>query len=148
MVERTSDYFNHRIDLKIIPFHNRILSLCFYAERLPDKLFIRALEKLLDDENIGGFRTTKYNKVRWRVYGGLLETAIAAALARCGAGTGYQLLASYMEDVHYNLKSFAAAELAEITGKNYGVNPAAWTKYTTGLSYPQPVKKLTKTVEV
>src|SRR5690606_12815575 len=73
MVERTTDYYNHRIDLKIIPFYNRILNLCFYAERIPDPLFIPAFEKLLEDEHIGGFLTTDYDKVRWRVYGGMLE---------------------------------------------------------------------------
>ncbi len=111
MVSRENDYYNGRIDLRIIPFYNRIMNLCFYAERLPDPGFITGFENLLQDENIAGFKTEEYNKTRWRVYGGDLELQIGAALARCGSLVGYRILVDYIDDVHYNFKSFAVSEL-------------------------------------
>ena len=148
MVERTSDYYNGRIDLKIIPFYNRIQNLCFYAERIPDPLFIPSFEKLLKDDNIGGFQTEVYDQVRWRVFGGLLEVSVAAAMARCGAKSGYNLLVNYMDDIHYNFKSFALKELKSLTGANHGYESASWRKVANSLSYPQPVKKIVKAIEV
>lgn len=148
IVKRSNDYYNGRIDLKIIPFYNRILNLCFYAERVPDPSFIPAFEKLLTDENIGGFQTQDYTKVRWRIFGGLLEVSIAAAAARCGSKTGYNLLIGYLEDTHYSFKAFAASELRDLTGKDFGYQAEAWKKYAAKLSYPVPAKKLIKEVEV
>ncbi|TDE18275.1 FAD-dependent oxidoreductase [Dyadobacter psychrotolerans] len=148
MVERTSEYYNGRIDLKIIPFHNRILNLCFYADRVADPKFITAFEKLLTDPNIRGFQTEEYDKVRWRVFGGGLELNIAAALARCGSKTGYDLLVKYLDDVHYNFKNFAASELKTLTKSDYGFNAAAWKKHTAKLSYPQPGQSLKAEIEV
>jgi flavin-dependent dehydrogenase len=148
MVQRSDDYFNGRIDLKIVPFHNRVRNLCFYAERVPDPSFIPAFEKILKDENIGGFQTVEYDKVRWRVFGGMLEIYIAAAMARCGGRKGYDLLVNYMEDIHYNFKSFSVKELSSLTGDNLGYDPAAWRKLIGSLTYPQQVKKVVKPVEV
>ncbi len=148
MVERTNDYYNGRIDLKIIPFYNRILNLCFYADRIPDRQFIPALEKILKDENIGGFLTVEYDKVRWRVYGGFLELSIAAALARCGSETGYRLLTTYLEDIHYNYKRFSRSELRELTYEDFGFNPLKWKSYLSELSFPRQPQQLVKAVEV
>lgn len=145
MVMRSNDYYNGRIDLKIIPFYNRIMNLCFYAERIPDQSFISGFEKLLKDKNVGGFKTDDYTKVRWRVYGGLLEVSIAAAMARCGSQTGYNLLTDYLNDTHYNFKTFAASELRDITGHDFAYDAQAWKKFASRLSYPAPVKKLVKT---
>src|SRR5690606_32147734 len=97
-------YFNSRIDLRIIPFYNRILNLCFYIERNPDEIFIKGLEKLLNDDNIQGFITEEYHSTRWRLYGGNLEVYIGASLARCGSQVGYKLLTSYLDDIHFNFK--------------------------------------------
>jgi ribulose 1,5-bisphosphate synthetase/thiazole synthase len=148
MVPRTSDYFNERIDIKFVPFHNRILSLAVYAERLPDPSLISGFENLLKDPNIGGFVTSTYEKVRWRVYGGSLEISMAAAMARCGSKKGYELLQAYLGDLHYNYKSFALSELKELTGKNWDYKPQDWQKHLAGLSFPQPVKALKKEVEI
>lgn len=148
VVERTNDYFNGRIDLKIVPFYNRILNLCFYAERIPDPQFIPALEKLLKDDNIGGFQTVEYDEVRWRVFGGFLELSIASALARCGSQTGYTLLAGYLEDIHYNFKRFARQELQDLTLQDFGFNHAKWRKHLSKQAYPLPPQRLVKSVEV
>jgi hypothetical protein len=148
MVERTNDYYNGRIDLKIIPFYNRIMNLCFYAERVPDRQFIPAMEKILKDENIGGFLTVEYDKVRWRVFGGFLELSIAAALARCGSETGYRLLTSYLEDIHFNYKRFSRSELQDLTYEDFGFNPLKWKNYLSELSFPRHPRRLEKAVEV
>ena len=142
MVERDSEYFNGRIDLKIIPFHNRILNLAFYAERVPDRDFIAGFENLLKDENVGGFKTTEYQAVRWRVFGASLELAVAAAMARCGSRTGFNVLSDYMEDVHYIFKKFAAGELASITNKDLGYDKEKWMKQINSFDFPRSPKKL------
>tara|TARA_R110002124_G_scaffold287328_1_gene472942 strand:- start:43154 stop:46315 length:3162 start_codon:yes stop_codon:yes gene_type:complete len=148
VVNRTNDYFNGRIDLKIIPFYNRILNLCFYGDRIPDVQFIAGFEKLLEDENIGGFKTVEYDEVRWRVYGGLLEMSIAATLTRCGAKSGYQLLVSYLEDIHSNYKSFARAELRDVTQQDLGLNPLKWRRFLSEKQFPRPTRNLVKSIEV
>ncbi|MHA4740380.1 FAD-dependent oxidoreductase [Dyadobacter sp. MSC1_007] len=148
MVPRSNDYFNERIDIKIIPFHNRILSLAMYAERIPDPSLISGFENLLKDPNIGGYVTSQYDKVRWKVHGGALEISIAAAMARCGSQKGYELLQTYLDDLHFNYKSFALSELHELTGKDWGHKSQSWQKYLAGLSYPQPVKALKKEIEI
>ncbi len=148
MVNRTNDYYNNRIDLKIVPFHNRILGLCFYAERIPDPKLIGGFEKILKDKNVGNYKTTKYENVRWRAYGGSLEVNIAAALARCGGKTGYQLLHTYLDDIHSNFREFASRELAEVTRKDYGVAIDKWGQYISDLKFPQAVTPLVKEVQI
>ncbi|WP_138475764.1 FAD-dependent oxidoreductase [Dyadobacter bucti] len=148
MVPRTNDYYNERIDIKIVPFHNRILSLAMYAERIPDPSLISGFENLLKDTNIGGYVTSEIDKVRWKVYGGSLEISIAAAMARCGSRKGFELLHAYLNDLHYNYKSFALSELKELTGKDWGYKPQSWQKHLAGLSYPQPARALKKEIEI
>lgn len=148
MMTRENDYYDGRIDLKLVPFHNRILNLCFYAERIPDQRFIEPFLNLLKDEHIGGFVTKEAEKTRWRVYGADLELFIASALARSGARKGYELLAGYLEDIHYDFKSFAAGELKKLTGKDYGYEAGKWQEHIAGLSYPRQTVKFGKRIEV
>lgn len=148
MVKRSNDYYNERIDLKIVPFYNRIMNLCFYAERQPDQSFISGFEKLLQDPNIRGFKTDDYTKVRWRVFGGLLEVTIAAAMARCGSKAGFDLLVDYLGDAHYSFKTFSLSELKALTGLNIGFDADSWNKHLKGFIFPRQVKKLVKEVEV
>lgn len=148
MVDRESEYYDHRIDLKIVPFHNRIFNLCFYAERNPDPTFIRGFEKLLSDPHIKNHITEEYQHTRWRVYGGDLELFIAAALARSGGKAGFDLLSDYLDDIHYNFKEFALNELQNLTTDNYKYDSQAWKDYFRELSWPQPCKKLKKEIEV
>jgi len=142
MMKRESEYFDGRIDLKLVPFHNRILNLSYFIERLPDTQFIVGLEKLLQDPHVGGYRTSEYEKVRWRVYGGDLELHIAAALARSGGKRGYELLADYLHDLHHTFKSFAVSELKTLTGKQHGYDVAAWGQAIKSLDYPRSVVAL------
>jgi ribulose 1,5-bisphosphate synthetase/thiazole synthase len=143
-----ADYFNVRIDLRIIPFFNRIFNLCFYAERLPDQLFARGFERLLDDQNIKGFVTEEYDAVRWRIYRSDLELYIGATLARCGSLKGYGLLVGYLDDLHYRFKGYAHSELKSLTNKDFGFHAVDWTKHCDKLSYPQPTQKIQREIEV
>lgn len=143
-----ADYFNSRIDLRIIPFYNRILNLCFYAERIPDQKFVAGFEKLAEDKNIKGWITPEYDNVRWGVYRGYLELYMAASMARCGSKTGYHLLAGYLDDIHYRFKNHASAELKALTGKDFGYDVKSWKNYCNGLAFPQPVMKIVREVEL
>lgn len=148
MMTRENAYFDGRIDLKLVPFHNRILNLCFYAERLPDQQFIDPLSRILDDKHIGGYVTKEAEKTRWRVYGGDLELFLAAALARSGGRRGYDLLADYLGDIHYDFKAFSRGELTGLTGKDLGYDEKKWKTLIGGLSFPRKTVKYGKTLEV
>jgi len=148
MVERDTEYFNGRIDLRIIPFYNRIINLCFYAERMADKTFIPGFENLLKDENIAGFKTENHDATRWRVYGGDLELYIGSVLARCGSETGYYTLVNYLDDIHFNFKKIAATELQNLTGRSMSYDPEGWKEVCKKLVYPQPPQKLTTQLEM
>lgn len=148
IMERESEYYNGRIDLKLVPYYNRILAACFYAERLPDQRLIAGFEKLLGEDIVKGYKTEEYDQAMWRVYGGNLELSIGSALARCGAETGFQILSTYLMDIHHNFKTFAKSELNSLTGEDFGYDSGKWKKYITGLSYPMAGQKLNKEVEV
>tara|TARA_R110002050_G_scaffold211780_2_gene347850 strand:+ start:7200 stop:10385 length:3186 start_codon:yes stop_codon:yes gene_type:complete len=143
-----ADYFNSRIDLRTIPYFNRIFNLCFYAERLPDQSFNEGFERLLDDQNIRGFVTEEYDAVRWRVYSSDLELYIGATSARCGSPKGYNLLVNYLDDIHYRFKNYAHAELKRLTQKDFGLQPGDWSRYCDELTYPQPVLKIQREIEI
>ncbi|WP_080905639.1 FAD-dependent oxidoreductase [Parabacteroides sp. Marseille-P3160] len=132
-------YNQNRIDLFLIPYYNRILNLCFYIERNPDALFIKELERLIDDENIRSQISTEYEQTRWRIYGSLLEIMLASSLARCGSKKGYIILKNYLDDVHANLRDFASRELTAISGKNFSFDKNQWNNYIQRTSFP--VKK-------
>ncbi|REA64402.1 hypothetical protein DSL64_02290 [Dyadobacter luteus] len=148
LVPRKDSYFNGRIDIKFIPFHNRILSLCMYAERNPSNTLISSLEKLLTDKKIGGFVTTQYEDVRWQVHRGSLEISIAAALSRCGSKKGHELLCDYLTDLHFNYKDFARRELSETTKKSFGYDPKAWRKHISAMTFPSVTTPLRKSIEL
>ncbi len=147
-MERENEYYNGRIDLKLVPYYNRILASCFYAERLPDQRLIAGFEKLLGEDIVKGYKTEEYDKVMWRVYGGNLELSIGAALARCGSETGFQILSTYLMDIHHNFKTFAKSELNSLTGEDFGYDSGKWKKYLSELGYPMAGQKLNKEVEV
>lgn len=126
-VEADDAYNKNRIDLQLIPCYNRIMNLCFYIERMPNPLFIKGLERLAADTNIAGYQTTDVNQTRWRLYGGLLELSIAAALGRCGSINGVQILIEYLKDVHADFRNFANKELTAIFGKDMEYDYDKWT---------------------
>ncbi|MDR2040100.1 MAG: FAD-dependent oxidoreductase [Bacteroidales bacterium] len=145
---RENDYDNNRIDMRLIPFHNRILNLCFYIERLPDARYIPNLERLLSDKNIGGYITRKYENVRWRVYQADMELFIAAALARCGGKKGLEVLTGYLSDVHSDFRGFAHSELVATLGKDFNYSAGEWINYIETLTFPGIVTPLIKEIEL
>lgn len=128
MVVSDDAYTKGRIDLQLIPYYNRIVNLCFYLERNPDVKFIENLEKLMDDPNIKGYKTSEYNQTRWRIYGANLELLLAVAAIRCGSMKGTECLISYLEDIHSNFRYFSRNELCSVYGKDGGYDRAAWRK--------------------
>ncbi len=148
MVTRESLYYDNRIDLRLIPQHNRITNLCFYIERLPDPIFIPGLEKLLMDKNIGGYKTTEYHKSRWRVYGADLELYMGSALARSGSKKGLNLLIDYLDEIHSNFRGFAQKELKAVTGKDYGFSKSEWTNYLTNSLLSQKPVGISREIEL
>lgn len=138
-------YNQNRIDLFLIPCYNRIINLCFYIERNPDRLFIKELERLINDGNIKNQLSQEYNESRWRIFGSLLEIMLASSLARCGGKKGFEILRNYLKDIHADLRDFALKELTLLSGKQYGFDIRQWDNYiqTTDFSKMKvfPVKK-------
>ncbi|MGV8091079.1 MAG: FAD-dependent oxidoreductase [Mangrovibacterium sp.] len=132
-----ANYFNERIDLRIVPFHNRIYNLCFYVERNPHPMFIKGLEDLLSDTNINKRICKDYSEARWKIYGGDLELYIGATLARCGGEEGYYVLVEYLSDIHYNFKHYAVSELESLTGQHFGYHHEKWLNYLRRQTYPR-----------
>lgn len=144
-----NQYNSNRIDLRLIPYHNRITNLCFYIERMPDRIFIAGLEKLLTDENIKGFRTTEYNNTRWRVFRADLELYIAAALARCGSKASVEILIDYLDEVHSNLRGFACSELKNLFGQDFGYDTSGWKNYINNkIQFPHKATGIVKQIEL
>ena len=141
-------YNEGRIDLQLIPYYNRIINLCFYAERNPSHLFIHGFEKLLDDVNIGGFKTTCYKETRWRLYSANLELFIAAALARCGSVRGIQVLLDYLDDIHSDFRRFARKELFAILKKDCEYDIVAWKRQIDKQTFPLRITPLVKDIEI
>lgn len=132
MVVSSDAYTQGRIDLQLIPYYNRLINLCFYVERNPDKRFIAGLERLLADENICAYKTTEYDKTRWQLYSANLELFLAAASARCGSHKGLMLLVDYLDDIHSNFRSFARNELKAVTQQDFGYDITAWEQFLSG----------------
>lgn len=145
---RENEYYNNRIDLRLIPFHNRITNLCFYIERLPDSSFIPGLERLLKDEHIKGFQTADYQKTRWRVYGADLELYVGASAARCGSKMGFELLNSYLSDVHSNFRDYAMKELRDITGRDMEYNGKDLQSYINKTVFPVTAVRAVRNMEL
>lgn len=117
-----------RIDIRLVPCYNRIANLVFYIERHPDRCFAPGLERLLDDRNISGLKTSDYSLTRNTLYSANLEILIAAAAGRCGSVKGLDILIGYLEDIHYNFRTFARSELSSILKKDCKYDIGAWRK--------------------
>lgn len=126
MVESADAYTHGRIDLQLIPYYNRIVNLCFYIERNPANMFIKELERLLRDKNIGNHKTDKYDKTRWRLYTTNLELLLAGTAARCGSEKGLLILVGYLDDIHSDFRKFALNELKSITQNDFGYDAGRW----------------------
>ncbi len=119
-------YYANRIDLVLLPNHNRIVNLCFYAERRPSIKFAKSFGKLLTDSNITGSSTRKYSEGRFNMNTGLLEMLIASASARCGLQKGARVLVHYLGDYQANFRAFAHQELCDIYKKDFSFDTSKW----------------------
>ena len=111
-------------------------------------MFIHGFEKLLDDVNIGGFKTTCYKETRWRLYSANLELFIAAALARCGSVRGIQVLLDYLDDIHSDFRRFARKELFAILKKDCEYDIVAWKRQIDKQTFPLRITPLVKDIEI
>ena len=132
VVQKTK-YNQGRIDLRLIPYYNRIVNLCFAIERLPDATANATLNRFLDDRFICGCVSRTREEAGDKIYGGILESRLAATLARCGSKRGLSILAAYLDDVHPMLVSYARQELAAILKEDFGEDCAKWKTCIDGL---------------
>ena len=105
-------------------------AMCYVAEKLADPAAIPILRKihshplLHDQMKQRGFQP---NFVEERL--GLLELALARAMARCGSPQGYVILINYLDDARALYAEQAHAELTAISGEDFGKDKAAWSNW-------------------
>ena len=128
-VQQERVYDRGRIDLTLVPFYNRLINICLVVERMPDKKAIPVLHRFLDDPYIGNHVAKAPEQAKAHVYGAILESRIAATLARCGDKRGFEILIAYVQDVHYLLTNYAHAELLKLAGTDYGYDRQKWTAW-------------------
>ena len=128
-VQQERIYDRGRIDLRLIPFYNRIVNLCLAIEQMPSQNAIPVLHRFLDDPYIKNHISKTPEKAKEHIYGAILETRIAATLACCGDKRGFNVLVDYLQDVHYLISNYAKSELEELTGKHFGYDGAKWSEY-------------------
>jgi flavin-dependent dehydrogenase len=102
-------------------------AVCYGAELLGDRKAISILNKIhyhacLRNQTIRNLLQPDFILERQA----MLELAIGRALARCGSADGFSVLISYLDDNRVILAEGAHAELAAITGRDYGKDAHAW----------------------
>jgi hypothetical protein len=142
-------YNQGRIDLRLIPFYNRIINICFAIELMPHQKAIAALKRFLDDPYIRGQVTKTPQFAGERVYGGILESRLAATLARCGDKRGFEILIEYLDDLHPILAQYAKEELKSILGRDLQYDRQKWLDYIGSITFPlQSVPNALEKIEV
>ncbi len=119
-VRQATAYNRGRIDLRLIPYYNRIITICFAIERMPAQSAAPTLHRLLDDPYIRDHVTKAPQEAGDKIYGGILESRLAATAARCGDDRGFSVLAEYLQDVHPMLARYAGRELASLLHAKQG----------------------------
>lgn len=137
VIQKTK-YNQGRIDLRLIPFYNRLIILCHAIESLPHHKAVPTLSRFLDDRYIHGSMTRNPNEAGDKIYGAILESRLAATLARCGARRGFTLLTDYLEDIHPMLAYYARQELRALTGCDHAYDHKAWKHAFDRLAFPRP----------
>jgi hypothetical protein len=108
-------------------------------ERMPDARAVRTLGRFLDDPYIRNGVTRVPQTADEKVYAGILESRIAAALARCGARRGFDVLVAYLRDVHPFLASYAHQELESMLPEDRGYDDRRWRSCIDDLTFPRAV---------
>ena len=129
-------YKQGRTDYCLIPWYNRIINICFAVEQIPDRSAVRGLIRFLDDPYIGGSITLVPADATWNIFPAILESRIAATLARCGEKRGFDVLVEYLNDLHYLLADYAQRELCAMLPMNHGHEYSKWKEYISTLTFP------------
>ena len=147
-VQQETAYNRGRIDLRLIPYYNRIINICFAIEQMPDRQAIRTLCCFLDDPYIQDSVARTPDMASDKLYAGILESRIAATLARCGAKRGFDVLAMYLSDIHHLLARYAHDELTTLLSVDFGYDGRRWAQYIKSLSFPlEPCPRRANTTE-
>lgn len=99
-----------------VPNYDRIVNLCFAAERIGAHELAAPLATLLSKEHIGGYVSFDPRAGDQTYPGALLELIVARACARCGGAEGYGVLITYLDDSRALLRNHARRELEDIAG--------------------------------
>lgn len=102
-----SEYIKKRIDLHRIPHYDRIKSLCFCIERMPDARFIKPLSQLLQKPYMNGYADSSPADFQ-KAY---VELMVTKALAKCGSKEGIDALKIFAKDSCGVLRRSAKREL-------------------------------------
>lgn len=135
-VRQATTYNQGRIDLRLIPFYNRIVIVCFAIERMPHERAVHSINRFLDDPFIRGHVSRTPQEAGDKVYGGILESRLAATLARCGDKRGFALLIDYLNDVHPMLAHYASQELRTLLGVDHGCDYQQWKAHIERRTFP------------
>ena len=135
-VQHGNAYKDGRIDWCLIPYYNRMINVCFAVEHMPDAIAVDSLNRFLSDPYICGNVTREAKMATENVFPAILESRIAATLARCGAKRGFDILVEYLGDMHYLLAQYARQELRSILSKDYGHDTRRWKQYVDSLTFP------------
>lgn len=131
-------YEQGRTDWSLLPWYNRIINICFAVEQMPDGSAVRSLTRFLDDPYIGGNITLLPKDAMWNIFPAILESRIAATLARCGDKRGFDVLVEYLNDLHYVLVDYAHRELCSMLPRDYGHEYGKWKKFMNSVTFPVP----------
>ena len=132
-------YEQGRTDWCLLPWYNRIINICFAVEQVPDRIAVRSLTRFLDDPYIGGNITLVPEDATWNIFPAILESRIAATLARCGEKRGFDVLVEYLNDLHYVLVDYAHRELCSMLPRDYGYEYGKWKEYINRITFPLPM---------
>ena len=109
-----------------------VTAVCYGIERLADPACVAMLRQLRryapflrKQEAAQGALAEDYVAERLAY----LELVIARCLARCGSPEGYLILIDYLQDVRAVHAEHAHTELINVTGEDFGKDPARWSDW-------------------
>lgn len=105
-----SEYIKKRCDLHRIPHYDRIKSICYCIESMPDVRFVKPLLELLEKPYMSGYAGGLHTDFQ-KAY---TELMVTKTLARCGAKEGIERLKIFAKDKRGVLRRTAKGELEKI----------------------------------
>ena len=123
---KATRYSHSRIDGWRVPYYQQIRMFALAAERLADARLVPALDRLLEEKELKGYRTLDSLGGVSPFFCAYLELCLARAAARCGSRNGLERLIVYLEDVRYVLSGSARRELSAVSGEDFGMDAQRW----------------------